>query len=45
MFFEDEEFSLSRLKSSFVYTLYSWASWVVCSDSMIIRKLVFLARP
>ena len=36
--FENEEFSLSRLKSFFVYTLYSWASLVVCSDSMIIKK-------
>ena len=43
--FEDEQFSLSRLKFFFVFSLCSWARLVVCDDSLIIRKLVHLARP
>ena len=44
MMFEDEEFSLSRLKRFFVYPLCFWASLVVCSDSFVVRKLVPMAR-
>lgn len=40
---KDEVFSLSRLKRYFVYSLCSWASLVVGSDSLIICKLVLLA--
>ena len=45
MVFEDEMFSLSRLKIFiFVYSLCSWSRLVVCDDSLIIRKVVHLAR-
>ena len=43
--FEDDVFSLSRLKNCFVhYSLCSWASLIPCSDSLIIRKLMPLAK-
>lgn len=40
MVFEQEEFSLSRLKIS----LCSWVGQVGCSDSPFIRKSVFLTE-
>ena len=43
--FKDEQFSLSKLKFFFVYSLCSWARLGICDDSLIIRKLVHLARP
>ena len=36
MIFENEDFSLSRLKSSFDYLLHSWASWCVNSESRFV---------
>ena len=41
--FQDDVFSLSRLKSCFVHSLCSWASLIPCLDSLIIRKLMPLA--
>lgn len=41
--FEEEDFSLSRLGRSFVYSLYPWASLVIVSDPFVVRKLVPLA--
>ena len=38
--FEDEDLLLSWLKILFVYFMCSWVSLVLCSDSLIIRKLV-----
>ena len=44
MVFENEDCSLSRLKSSFVYLLHSWASLWVNSESRVVCNLVNLTR-
>ena len=41
--FENEEFSLNRLKRYFVYSLCSWPTLVVNYDSFVVSKLVPLA--
>ena len=41
--FENEEFSLNRLRSSFFYSFCSWAEAVVNSDSFVANLLALLA--
>ena len=41
--FENQEFSLNRLKSAFVYTFCSWARADVYSDSFVANLLALLA--
>ena len=42
--FENAEFSLPRLKNSFVLTIWSWANIVLKQDFLYIRKLSLLFR-
>ena len=42
--FENAEFSLPRLKNSFVLTVWSWANIVLKNDFLYIRKLSLLFR-
>ena len=41
--FENEEFSLNRLKSAFVYSFCSWAGTVVNSDCFVVNLITLLA--
>ena len=41
--FENEEFSLNRLRSAFVYSFCSWARADVNSDSFVANLLTLLA--
>ena len=42
--FENAEFSLPRLKNSFVLTIWSWANIVLKQDFLYIRKLSLFFR-
>ena len=42
--FENEEFFLNRLKSSFVFSYCSWARVALNSESFIANQLALLAR-
>ena len=41
--FENEEFSLNKLRSSFVYSFCSWAGAVVNYDAFVTNLIVLLA--
>ena len=41
--FENEEFSLNRLRSVFVYSFCSWAGAVVNFDSFVANLIALLA--
>ena len=41
--FENKEFSLNRLRSSFVYSFCSWVGSVVNSDSFVANLIALLA--
>ena len=41
--FENEEFSLNRLKSVFVYSFCSWAGAIVNSNSFVANLITLLA--
>ena len=42
--FENEDFSVHRLKSSFVFSLYSWARLCLNFESLFVCNLVSLVR-
>ena len=42
--FENEEFSLNRFKSAFVFSYCSWARVALNSKSFVAKQLALLAR-